>query len=121
MAFTEKPNKRVGITKFIYVMSNSTKTGALQLEYNYPLDVPQNFSATCQQTSQTESILQIENESTSNKALLAIQYGDVSEQHTINPNTAEPFTMVKNFNGAKLNIINISTRPATVKVTLRNT
>jgi len=100
-------------------MANAT--GTLQLQYNYPVDIRENMSVTCEETSQTESILQMVNESTSNEALIVVQVGSTSEQITIAPNTAEPNTIVRNFKGSKLNVINVSTRPATVKVTLRNT
>jgi len=93
----------------------------LKLEYNQPLRVPPNFTAVAQ-TTQANSVLQIENLSSSNTLLYFVNAGSVlNENGEIPANTSDPKTWVENFNGATLNVSNISTRDAVALVTLRST
>ena len=92
-----------------------------QLKYNDPIDVYPDERIVCEHTTQTDSILQIENLSTSNKADFFIQWGGHKKSESLNPNTAEPYRLIENFNGTKLNVMNISTRKADIKVTLKST
>ncbi|MVA26945.1 hypothetical protein V6582_20045 [Agrobacterium vitis] len=93
----------------------------MTLEYNMPLNVPEDFSAVANPTTQADSVLQIENLSTSNTLQFYVNAGAFTYQGQILANTADPYVVVHNFNGAALKITNISTRSATAKVTLKST
>ncbi len=104
--------------------ASATKAAAagLQLQYNQPLTVAENFSAVCDPTTQATSILQIENLSTSNTLSYFINAGSaLTKSGVISPNNSTPDVYDVNFNGAKLVVTNISTRDASALVTLRST
>jgi len=94
--------------------------GSLNWEYNYPLNVPQNFSAVCERTTQNNSSVSVQNLS----ATFALTfYIDPAPQTgpaviTIAANDRTPYIHVQNYNGAKLAIANISQEAATAKITL---
>lgn len=105
--------------------ANQTETLAaadsLTWQYNYPLQVPQNYSAVCPQTTQADSTLQVQNLSTSNALTFFVNGGGLHESHTIAANTPQPWVTQQNFGGAELKISNLSSRPATAQVTLTST
>ena len=103
-----------------YIESVETQ-GQLDLSYNHPLPVPPNFTAVCGQTTQATSILQVENLSTSNVLSFYVNAGSYTHQGVIPANDATPWSVAMNFNGAKLEVSNISTRDAKALVTLRST
>jgi len=94
---------------------------SFELRYNFPLDLPPNFTAVANPTSQAMSVLQVENLSTSNVATFFINGGGVSEVINLPANSAQPYTLVHNFNGSKLEVSNISTRDAVIQIVLRST
>lgn len=94
--------------------------GSLQLEYNSPVNVPQNFSAVCPKTTQNNSSLSIQNLSASFSLTVYIDPAPLTGPSTITiaANNPTPFINVQNYNGAKLSISNISQEGATAKITL---
>lgn len=99
-----------------------TTQDGLSLQYNQPLTVPENFSANCAVTTQANSVLQIENLSTSNTLSYFINGGSaLTQAGSIRANTSTPFQAVVNFNGARLVVTNTSSRDASALVTLKST
>ena len=92
----------------------------LKLEYNFPIDVPPNFSAVCNKTTQAKSILQVENLSTSYVASFYADSKGLNHLGTLSANDPSPWQDVQDFGGSKLEVANLSTRDATIRVTLRS-
>ena len=103
-------------------MSNGSNPNSLQLSYNQPLNVAQNFSAVCAATTETNSILQIQNLSTTTELSFFIEGGGFQTQTgTLPPNDPQGlFTSAIITNGSQLVVSNISALPATALVTLRS-
>jgi len=103
-------------------MSNSQVTAStLKLSYNSPLQVPQNFSTVCDTTSQTTSILQVQNLSSSFTLTFFVNAGSFTHEGSIPANDTTPWSVTQNFNGSKLTVANISSEEATGQVTLLST
>lgn len=105
-------------------LSNQEKSlglaGSLQWEYNYPLNVPQNFSAVCPKTTQNNSSVSVQNLSAAFALTFYIDPAPASGPNvvTIAANDPTPWINVQNYNGAKLSIANISQEGTTAKITL---
>lgn len=93
----------------------------LELEYNHPLNVPQNYSAKGK-TTQNTSVLSIQNTSAAFSLTVFVSPDVPNSTHngvyTINANDATPLRLVNNWNGSILSISNISQEAATAKVTI---
>ena len=96
-------------------------TDSLNLQYNQPLHVPQNFSSLCSETTQATSLLQVQNLSSSDNLTFFVNGGGLAESHVIPANQPEPWMVQSNFGGATLKVSNVSSRPATALVTLSST
>lgn len=94
-------------------------SGQLNLQYNQPLNVPQNFSAVAQTTQNTSS-LSIQNQSAAFALTVYLDPAPTSGPNpiTIAANDRTPAIIVQNYNGATLKVANISQEAATAKVTL---
>lgn len=98
--------------------SKAGLVGALNWEYNNPINVPQHFSAVCEKTTQNESIVRVQNLSATFDLTFYIIGGGLHETVTINANDRKPWQKVYNFEGSRLRIANISQEAATLQATV---
>lgn len=89
---------------------------SLELSPNNALTVPPGFKTICP-TTQTCSLLQIENLSQSFTVLYFVSDGIDSNSGSLTAG-ASPFQCTKNFNAATLVVANVSVTNASMKVTL---
>lgn len=100
------------------VDSNLGILAALNWQYNFPINVPQHFSAVCQKTTQNPSMVTVQNLSATFDLTFYLLGGGLHIVHTIKANDRTPWRKVHNFNGSKLRIANISQEAATLQATL---
>ena len=92
----------------------------LNWQYNFPMNVPQYYSAVCQKTSQNDTMLTIQNLSATFDLTVYLNPAP-DPQHSqivIKANDRTPVNIVHNWNGAKLKLSNISQECATCRATL---
>ena len=110
-----------------YLNANLSKTekalglvSHLQLEYNYPIRLPQHYNVVCDKTTQNLSSLTIKNLSSAFALTVYIDPAPTTGPNpvTIAANDPTPVYIVQNYNGAKLSVANISQESASAEVTL---
>jgi hypothetical protein len=95
--------------------------GNIKLAYNHPLNVPNNFSAVCDPTSQNLTSVSIQNLSSAFALTVYVDPAPASYPGgfiDIAANNPTPIRWAQNYNAAKLVISNISQESATAKITL---
>jgi len=81
----------------------------LTLEYNKKLEIPQFTAATCKKTSQTESVLTVQNHSANLDVTFSLSPDPKGKGlYTIKANNYQPTYFQNNWNGDQLKISNIS-------------
>lgn len=93
----------------------------LKLEYDTPLNVPQDYAAYCELTHQVTSVLSIQNLSKNFIATIFVSPiggSDKSRIYKIPSNTTTPIRILHNWNGAVLKVANISAEATILKVSL---
>lgn len=91
----------------------------LSLQYNQPIKLPQQFTAVCQKTSQTLSVLTIQNMSAKFQLSVFLDPDPSGKGiHVIKANDPTQLQFTHNWNGAQLSISNISNEAATAQIGL---
>ena len=91
----------------------------INLPYGRPVILRTGNKAVCQKTTQTESVLRIQNMSTTATLTVRVSPDPAGKGiYTIPPNTVEPVWVIHNWNGSRLTVSNMTAMAAPARLLL---